>query len=96
MVLRREAEPVRAGNPVFELRTDSPDTIPAALAALDGAWPLPVRPADRATQISILSDDPLGCDLLRTVLCEPANSRPRIEGNGIAATKGRETIVRQA
>ncbi|HEX6075754.1 MAG TPA: thymidine phosphorylase [Micromonosporaceae bacterium] len=37
LVLRREGEPVRAGDPVLELRTDDPATIPAALRALDGA-----------------------------------------------------------
>jgi thymidine phosphorylase len=44
MVLRREGEPVRQGDPVLELRTDNPATIPAALAALDGV----VRIADVA------------------------------------------------
>jgi len=36
-VLRGEGEPVRAGDPVLELRTDDPATIPSALRALDGA-----------------------------------------------------------
>jgi thymidine phosphorylase len=37
LVLRGEGEPVRAGDPVLELRTDDPATIPSALRALDGA-----------------------------------------------------------
>jgi thymidine phosphorylase len=37
MVLRREGESVRQGDPVLELRTDNPAAIPAALGALDGA-----------------------------------------------------------
>ncbi len=44
MVLRREGESVRQGDPVLELRTDNPASIPAALTALDGA----VRIADVA------------------------------------------------
>ncbi|MGH3730230.1 MAG: thymidine phosphorylase [Micromonosporaceae bacterium] len=38
IVRRREAESVRAGEPVLELRTDDPATIPGALDVLDGAW----------------------------------------------------------
>jgi thymidine phosphorylase len=37
MILKREGEPVRDGDPVLELRTDEAGRIPAALQALDGA-----------------------------------------------------------
>jgi thymidine phosphorylase len=34
----KPGEPVEAGQPVLELHTDTPETIPAALSALDGQW----------------------------------------------------------
>jgi thymidine phosphorylase len=43
---RRPGEPVTAGEPVFTLYTDTPQRLPAALAALDGGWQLGT-PTDR-------------------------------------------------
>jgi len=37
LCLAKPGEPVRAGEPVLELHTDTPDAVPYALAALDGA-----------------------------------------------------------
>ncbi|MGH3734918.1 MAG: thymidine phosphorylase [Micromonosporaceae bacterium] len=48
MVRRREGEPVRAGDPILELRTDDPTRIPAALDALTAAIGIaPVAPPPR-------------------------------------------------
>jgi thymidine phosphorylase len=38
MCLAKPGEPVEAGQPILELHTDTPETIPAALSALDGQW----------------------------------------------------------
>jgi thymidine phosphorylase len=35
--LAKPGERVSAGDPLFELRTDTPDAVPGALAALEGA-----------------------------------------------------------
>jgi thymidine phosphorylase len=56
LVLRREGEPVRAGDPVLELRTDDPATIPAALRVLGGAVRIsPVAPDPRPLVIDTVS-----------------------------------------
>ncbi|HVK22646.1 MAG TPA: thymidine phosphorylase [Actinokineospora sp.] len=34
----KPGEPIKAGDPLLELRTDTPDAVPAALAALEGAY----------------------------------------------------------
>ncbi|WP_436492238.1 thymidine phosphorylase [Actinokineospora sp. HUAS TT18] len=34
----KPGDPVKAGDPLLELRTDTPDAVPAALAALEGAY----------------------------------------------------------
>jgi thymidine phosphorylase len=58
MCLTRPGEQVDKGQPILELRTNRPDTIESALAALDGGW----RIADEA---------PEPIDLVRDVLRSP-------------------------
>ena len=58
--LVKPGEPVVAGQPVLELRTNDEATLPAALAVLDGSWR--VVPAGE----SVPADRPLVLDTLRT------------------------------
>ena len=44
---RRPGEPVTAGEPVFALYTDTPQRLPAAIAALDGGWSIGEPSGDR-------------------------------------------------
>jgi thymidine phosphorylase len=57
LCLAKPGEPVSAGQPLLELRTDDPDTVPTALVALDGA----IEIADAAPPRS-----PLILDTLRS------------------------------
>ncbi|PPK69708.1 thymidine phosphorylase [Actinokineospora auranticolor] len=43
----KPGETVRAGDPVLELRTDTPEAVPSALAALEGAWAVGESAVDR-------------------------------------------------
>jgi thymidine phosphorylase len=49
LCLAKPGEPVSAGEPLFELRTDTPDAVAGALSALAGAVDIadsaPARPA---------------------------------------------------
>ncbi|GAA4540953.1 thymidine phosphorylase [Amycolatopsis samaneae] len=46
--LVKPGEPVAAGQPLLELHTDTPDAVPAALAALDGAYSVADAVAERS------------------------------------------------
>ncbi|PRY61072.1 thymidine phosphorylase [Glycomyces artemisiae] len=46
-ILKTVGEPVKAGEPVLRLHTDTPDRFPAAKEALAGHWAVGARPADR-------------------------------------------------
>ncbi|CAM4132192.1 thymidine phosphorylase [Kibdelosporangium persicum] len=47
MCLAKPGDRVSAGDPLLELRTDTPDAVPAALEALRGAYTIGDAPADR-------------------------------------------------
>ena len=47
LCLAKPGDQVTKGQPLLELRTNKPDTIAAALEALDGAWTVADRPEER-------------------------------------------------
>jgi thymidine phosphorylase len=59
LCLAKPGDRVSAGQPLLELRTDDPSLVPAALAALEGAWTI-AEPAGSA-----LPPTPLVLDTLR-------------------------------
>ena len=51
LCVAKPGDQVQAGQPVLELHTDNPDTIPAALSALDGQWSVGADPVSAGARV---------------------------------------------